>query len=340
MACTHTTLFVRAASAALLFLALPVAAIAQQGQPLPPPAGSAPPAKAKGTGTATKAPAKSESGGGSGTSEGGLGRRVDQLEEQLVDMQVVIGTLESLARSGGGTTSAAPAFRQGPQPSAGAYSSSDAARVDGLETQIRALTAQLEQLADQVRALDGRRGSSGPAVMPQANAAPPSTRFGQTTVSTSNDQIGAMINNDVAPQRQGLPPATGGDGASPKQMYEAAYGFLLQQDYGAAEAGFDDFLKRYPSDPLAANAQYWLGESFFVRGQFKPAAAAFLKGYQSYGRSSKAPDSLLKLAMSLERLGQRDAACSSYSELSSKYPNAPTHIRNRAQSERQRIGCA
>ena len=136
------------------------------------------------------------------------------------------------------------------------------------------------------------------------------------------------------------PPPAGGDGNSPKQLYETAYGYLLQQDYGAAEAGFDDFLKRYPSDPLAANAQYWLGESFFVRGQFKPAAAAFLKGYQTYARSSKAPDSLLKLAMSLERLGQRDAACSSYSELTTRFPNAPTHIKNRAQTERQRIGCA
>ena len=72
----------------------------------------------------------------------------------------------------------------------------------------------------------------------------------------------------------------------------------------------------------------------------RSSAAAFLKGYQSYGKSAKAPDSLLKLAMSLDRLGQRDAACSSYAELASRFPTAPTHIKNRAQTERQRIGCA
>jgi TolA-binding protein len=65
-----------------------------------------------------------------------------------------------------------------------------------------------------------------------------------------------------------------------------------------------------------------------------------LKGYQTYARSAKAPESLLKLAMSLDRLGQRDAACSSYNELGQRFPNAPAHVKSRAQSERARIGCA
>ena len=134
-----------------------------------------------------------------------------------------------------------------------------------------------------------------------------------------------------------LPPP--GDGSNPKQLYETAYGYLLQRDYGAAEAAFDDFLKKHPSDSLSGNAQYWLGESHFVRGQYKAAASAFLKGYQTYGQSQKAPDSLLKLAMSLDRLGQRDAACSSYAELNTKFPNAPQSVKARAQSERQRVGC-
>jgi tol-pal system protein YbgF len=136
-----------------------------------------------------------------------------------------------------------------------------------------------------------------------------------------------------------MPQAQASD-ASSKQLYETGYGLLLAQDYGAAEGAFEEFLQRFPNDPLAGNAQYWLGETFYVRGQFKPAAAAFLKGYQAYGRSSKAPDSLLKLAMSLDRLGQRDAACSSYGELSIKFPNAPGAVKGRADNERRRLGCA
>jgi len=98
-------------------------------------------------------------------------------------------------------------------------------------------------------------------------------------------------------------------------------------------------LQRFPNDPLAGNAQYWLGESLFVRGQYRSAAGAFLKGYQNYGRNAKAPESLLRLAMSLQRLGQKDAACSSFNELASKYPSAPPHVRTSAQAERQKAGC-
>jgi tol-pal system protein YbgF len=158
-----------------------------------------------------------------------------------------------------------------------------------------------------------------------------------------NGPSGSDANGGVAgtpaPVATAALPAASETSNDPKQAYETAYGYLLQRDYGSAETGFTDFLKKFPSDSLAGNAQYWLGETYFVRGQYKAAASAFLKGYQNFGQSGKAPDSLLKLAMSLDRLGQKDAACSSFAELSTKFPSAPQSVKNRAQSERQRVGC-
>ena len=163
------------------------------------------------------------------------------------------------------------------------------------------------------------------------------------------DEIDRILN---PPSRPGAAPGPGPQVAAvpapaspgeveqnPKQLYETAYGYLLQRDYGAAEAAFDEFLRRHPNDPLAGNAQYWLGELLYVRGQYRAAAGAFLKGYQTYAKSAKAPESLLKLAMSLQRLGQKDAACSSFGELATKFPSAPTHVKSTAQTERQRAGC-
>jgi tol-pal system protein YbgF len=274
-----------------------------------------------------------------------LRQRVDQLEEQILDMQVVMGTLESLAK-GGGTPS--PAVRTSAAPVG--LGGSDSARIDALETQIRALTAQLEQLSDQLRAIEARRpGAGGAAAAPApalaAPRGPAPTGFGATIVAPAGSEAvsrgGALEENAVvasAPLEYGTQEGEGA-GGNPKQAYETAYGYLLQQNYPAAEGAFDDFLRRYPNDPLAGNAQYWLGESYFVRGQFKAAASAFLKGYQTYSRSAKAPDSLLKLAMSLDRLGQKEAACSSFNELGTRFPNAPANVKSRAQSERQRVGC-
>ncbi len=335
---------------AALFFAVLLAggAFAQQAQgqdPKPVPPAATAPAKAPAPGQTQSKSAQPAAG-----SEAGLKARVESLEEQLVDMQVVVGTLESLAKGGG--TSASPAYR--------ATAGGDGARVESLENQVRTLSAQVQQLSDQVRGLGGTPRRSE-YTQPPATAPVASSEFGSTTVS-QNDAIGGVIAGDAPsvtsgppiPDANGAGGATGAgapppvttaalapasDGSNPKQLYETAYGYLLQRDYGAAEAAFDDFLKRHPSDLLSGNAQYWLGESHFVRGQYKAAASAFLKGYQTYGQSQKAPDSLLKLAMSLDRLGQRDAACSSYAELNTKFPNAPQSVKARAQSERQRVGC-
>jgi tol-pal system protein YbgF len=326
-------------------IVLPAAVcLAQAQQPYPPPR-PAPAAKS--------APAQPRDAAG----DAALRQRVEQLEEQLVDIQVVIGTLESLAK---GATAPVAAGGRPPTGIAATLSAADAGRLDALETQIRAMAAQLEQMQEQIRALGGRGALSPQAandypVPPRAGRAvePPvadRTGFGAVTVSPDSasdptdpvpresPRFGAPVPQESA--RFGAPVAAGeAEEASPKQLYETAYGYLLQRDYGAAEAAFDAFLKRHPNDPLAGNAQYWLGESLYVRGQYRAAAGAFLKGYQSYSHSAKAPESLLKLAMSLQRLGQKDAACSSYGELNTKFPNAPPHVKASAQLERQRAGC-
>lgn len=253
-------------------------------------------------------------------------RRVEQLEEQLVDMQVLVGTLESLARGASPPPSGYPGNAGAP------LSAADMGRMDALETQVRALAAQLENLQEQIRGLPDRRA-----------AAPGG--FGAVTVAPAapKDELDSVfpgMSSSAEPQPAPPPPAAGAeDGTPPQQLYERAYGYLLQKDYSTAESTFEDFLRRHPDHLLAGNAQYWLGETFYVRGQYRPAAAAFLKGYKDYAKSQKAPESLLKLAMSLQRLGQKDAACSSYTEFATKYPTPPARIRNLAQTERQRSGC-
>lgn len=293
--------------------------------------------------------------GAAGGETAALKARVQQLEEQLVDMQVVIGTLESMGRSG--AAGPAPASGGGFAGGAAYGGGADSARLDGVETQIRAMTAQIEQLSREVRGMSGGVGprgdaggasqynapASGYAAGPSPAPAPAIGGFGSTTITPSQggggDAIGGFIANNDWQNSQQVAAASPGGGGDPKILYETAYGYLLQQDYGAAETSFGEFLQRYPQDELAGNAQYWLGESYYVRGQYKTAAEAFLKGYKTYRDGSKASDSLLKLAMSLEKLGQRDAACSSLSELTARFPDAPPHVKNRAASERARAGC-
>ena len=111
------------------------------------------------------------------------------------------------------------------------------------------------------------------------------------------------------------------------------------RDDDRAEQAFRDFLGRYPKSQLAGNAQYWLGETYYVRGQYKEAADAFLTGYKSYRKGQKAPESLLRLAMSLNRLNQSKTACTALQALASEFPDAPARVRETADKERSRAGC-
>jgi len=122
-------------------------------------------------------------------------------------------------------------------------------------------------------------------------------------------------------------------------LYEQGYGDFLQSNYPAAEKSFSKLVKTYPNDPLAGSAQYWIGETYYVRKQYKKAADTFLAAYRKYSGSDKTPDTLLRLGMSLAALGQNEAACSTFKELKDKFPDAPANIRDQAKGEAGKAGC-
>ena len=115
---------------------------------------------------------------------------------------------------------------------------------------------------------------------------------------------------------------------------------MFQQEYPGAEKAFSAFVVTHPDDKLAGAAQYWLGETYYVRGNYDQSAKAFAEGYQRYPKSDKAPDTLLKLGMSLVQLKRNKDACVLYKELDTKYPSAPANVKQAVQRERQRAGCA
>ena len=130
----------------------------------------------------------------------------------------------------------------------------------------------------------------------------------------------------------------GNAGDTPEAIYEHSYESLLRRQFGEAESGFRGFLARHRDHSLAGNAQYWLGETFYVQGDYKQAAQSFLTGFQDFPKSRKAADSLLKLGLSLNRLGQKEQACSAFSAVADKFPNA-TEAKKRAVAEQRRGNC-
>ena len=108
---------------------------------------------------------------------------------------------------------------------------------------------------------------------------------------------------------------------------------------GATHQMLEDIALMYPSDPLMADSQYWLGESFFQRQLYRDAAESFLAVTTKFDKSGKAPDALLRLGQSLAALKEKEAACAALGEVTRKYPRASGGVKAAVDREQKRIKC-
>ncbi|KVW94609.1 tol-pal system protein YbgF [Thiobacillus denitrificans] len=137
---------------------------------------------------------------------------------------------------------------------------------------------------------------------------------------------------DPAPAVEGAQPAAPAAAGDPPQAadplvesrsYEDALKQFREANYASAIAGFNGFLKAYPTSALAANAQYWIGYSYYVLKDYKTALAHQQKLVAAYPASAKVPDALLNIATNQIALDKLDDARKTLENLVAKYPGTP-----------------
>ena len=120
---------------------------------------------------------------------------------------------------------------------------------------------------------------------------------------------------------------SGDSGSSPgsddKDAYQSAFTLLKDSQYDRAIAAFQKFLVSFPGSPLADNAQYWLGEAYYVNKSFPDAQAAFQRVIDKYPQSRKRPDAFLKIGYCQYELKQWDLAKRTLSLVATQFSDAP-----------------
>jgi tol-pal system protein YbgF len=120
----------------------------------------------------------------------------------------------------------------------------------------------------------------------------------------------------AAPGAGALAAGSAGEQAS----YDVAFNALKGSDFPKAISGFRNFVATYPSSPLASNAQYWLGEAYYVTKEYQNAIAAFQKVTADYPDSRKAPDALVKIGFTQSALGRNGDARVTLEDVVRRYP--------------------
>jgi tol-pal system protein YbgF len=127
---------------------------------------------------------------------------------------------------------------------------------------------------------------------------------------------------------------------SPRAIFDQALSLYKSKQYDEAEKGFAAFIEKNPKSRLVADATYFLGESFAQRGRSREAAEQYLKVSTDYATSTRAPDAMLHLGMSLRALGAKEQACATFGEVIRKYPNAPAYVKSGVERESKRAQCS
>jgi tol-pal system protein YbgF len=112
------------------------------------------------------------------------------------------------------------------------------------------------------------------------------------------------------------------DPAKEQKAYRAAFELLKGGKFTEASAALTAFLGKYPNGSFADNAQYWLGEAYYVSREFGPALKAFEQLLVDYPDSPKRPHSMLKIGFIYDENGQKDQARKVLTELTLKYPTS------------------
>ncbi|MGH7006753.1 MAG: tol-pal system protein YbgF, partial [Alphaproteobacteria bacterium] len=234
-------------------------------------------------------------------------------------------------------------------------------KIDSLEARNRELARDFERFKNdaEFRLSQAEKGTRAPARPPERNQPdrsqperkadlPPDRRAvtPPATPPSARNNNGNDADDDPPPRqaRRGEEPAkndadTGKalPGGTARDQYDHALGLLRRADYKGAEAALREFVRRNPTDPLAANGYYWLGENYYAQARYQDAAAQFAEGYRKFPNHPKAQDNLFKLALSAARQGKTGEACSSFGEFRKRYPNAG--LRREAEAEQRRLHC-
>jgi tol-pal system protein YbgF len=155
-------------------------------------------------------------------------------------------------------------------------------------------------------------GAAGSSTTPRASLPPVPTVNERLPVVPLPEQRAAKV------LRAGS--ADTSDGAV--EQYRTALRSLRERRYDDAVTQFAAFLADHARHELAASALYWRGEALYAKRDYGAASRELEAFIDRYPAAPRAPDALLKLGMSLRKLGAADRAEAAFQRLRTDYPKS------------------
>ncbi len=164
-----------------------------------------------------------------------------------------------------------------------------------LRDQNNQLNNQIQALNNRISVLESNTGTR------RTTAEPPAQRPAITVVESTTPVVTSRSTNI-------------------QSTYDEARRFYNLKDYPSAIRGFQSIIEQAPNHDLAANSQYWIGESYYALADFSAARLAFQQVQENYPNSNKFVDSQLKIAMTWIQQNRKDQARSILQAIKRDFP--------------------
>lgn len=214
-------------------------------------------------------------------------------------------------------------------------------RFAALEDEISRLTGQIERLEFAVRKQEEdskRRLDDLEYRIIELEGGDPSILFQQDEPEQQGSVAPSQPQSQTANVQSGQTLGVLTSPISGQSDFDQGVAAAKAGDATTAQSLLQRFITANPGSPLIGDANFWLGESYYATGDFREAARRYVDVADLYPGAATAPQSLVKLGVTLSLLGQTDAACQTLAEVGARYPNA--QAAQDARDEARRAGCS
>lgn len=205
-------------------------------------------------------------------------------------------------------------------------------RVNGMESELSRLTRKTEELEFRINEI---------------------VRDGTNRIGDLEFRLVELEGGDLSQLKENTtlgggaqPPVTGGTAPANPQPemamgeeadFQKGRDLMDNGDAAGAAAAFLRYTETYPAGAYTADAHFLRGEAEASQEAWSSAARAYLNSFSGDPNGARAPDALLKLGLSLEKLGQRDEACLTLQQVGVRFPGGGPAAS--AETARQALTC-
>jgi len=142
------------------------------------------------------------------------------------------------------------------------------------------------------------------------------------TAAAATDPATAAAGGTVAPP----PPTAPAPPQNPQRAFDSAFGDYARGDFDMAITGFEYYIKIFPTSPDAAKARFHIAESYYGKGGFKEAVAAYEQVITIHKGTDWEPQAIYKQGLAYEQLGQTARARTNWELVRRSFPDSSAYM--------------